>query len=56
MAKKPDKIDTSTLEDAPIGLLSDGKVNIVKADDPPFRPTIVDDDGNVIEMGDEDED
>lgn len=58
MAKKPDKkqIDhavSSTLEDHPIGMLPDGKLNIVERDAPPFKPTIVDDDGNVIEEGDE---
>lgn len=60
MAKKPDtkQVDqaaASTLEDHPIGMLPDGKLNIVQRDDPPFEPTIVDDDGNVIEEGDEDD-
>lgn len=52
MPKKPKKVPT-TLEDAPIGVLDDGKINLVNRDDPPFVPTIVDDDGNVIDEGDE---
>lgn len=36
---------TSTLEDYPPGMLPDGKLNVVKADDPPFEPVIVEDDG-----------
>lgn len=53
MAKKPEKIDTSTLEDAPIGVLDDGKINVIDKDAPPFKPKIVDDDGNEVEMDDE---
>ncbi len=60
MAKKPDKkqIDqaaASTLEDHPIGLLPDGKLNVVERDAPPFKPTIIDDEGNVVEEGDEED-
>ena len=54
MSKEPKKIDTSTLEDAPIGVLDDGEINFVKKDDPPFKPKIVDDDGNEVEMGEDD--
>lgn len=52
MAKDPKKLKdqvgkaTSTLEDYPPGLLPDGKLNTVRADDPPFEPEIVDDDGD----------
>lgn len=44
-----DKKPPTTLEDAPIGVLDDGKVNIVDKDAPPWRPKIVDADGNEIE-------
>jgi len=29
----------------PIGMLLDGKINIIKIDDPPFKPTVLDDSG-----------
>lgn len=55
MAKAPKKTDTevvdqavSTLEDWPIGMLPGGKLNIVKRDDPPFEPEIVDELGRPI--------
>lgn len=44
---------TSMDDGTPPGMLPDGKLDIVKADDPPYRPTLVDDDGNVIEEGEE---
>ena len=44
----------STFPNDAIGILSDGSLNVVKAGDPPFRPIIVDDEGNVVEI-DEDE-
>jgi hypothetical protein len=54
MAKKPKTKPPTTLPDEPIGLGPDGKILIVNADDPPFRPTVVDEDGNVVEIGDDD--
>jgi hypothetical protein len=37
----------------PIGILPDGRLNVVNIDDPPFRPILVDDEGNVIEWDDD---
>jgi hypothetical protein len=51
MSKEPKKV--STLEDWPLGVLPDGSMNIVNKDDPPFKPTIVDEDGNVVEDPDD---
>jgi hypothetical protein len=36
-----------------IGILPNGKLNIVNADDPPFRPIVVDERGRVIEPDDD---
>lgn len=45
MAKDTKKlVEKATLEDGPLGMLPDGKLNIVQVDDPPFEPEIVDDD------------
>lgn len=55
MAKAPkktsDQVDqaVSTLEDHPIGMLPGGKLNVVKADDPPFEPEIVDELGRPVQ-------
>ena len=51
MGKAPKKFDRAleALEDGPPGLMPDGKLNRVKADDPPFEPEIVDDEGDEIE-------
>jgi hypothetical protein len=53
MAKEPKKTvfdrAKEALTDAPPGLMPDGKLNTVKADDPPFEPEIVDDDGDELE-------
>jgi hypothetical protein len=38
----------STLEDWPIGMLPDGTLNIVNVDDPPFKPMVIDNLGNLI--------
>lgn len=57
MAKDKKKLENqvdqavTTLEDYPPGMLPDGKLDIVQEGDPPFRPTIVDDDGNEVEQG-----
>jgi hypothetical protein len=48
MAKQPTKVNTSTLEQGPIGAGPDGEVVLVNRDDPPFKPKIVDDEGNEI--------
>lgn len=53
MGKAPKKVDTSTLEDWPPGMLPDGKLHTVKRDDPPFEPEIVDDEGNELEAGED---
>lgn len=37
------------LNDAPPGLMPDGKLNTVDKDAPPFEPEIVDDEGGEIE-------
>jgi hypothetical protein len=47
------KINTCTLPNDPIGILPDGSLNVVKADDPPFHPNIVDDRGNIVEVDDD---
>lgn len=36
-------------EDCPIGMLPDGTLNIVKLDDPPFRPQLVDVNGHPLD-------
>lgn len=46
--KAPKPGSGMTDDDSPIGIV-DGKVNQVEKDAPPFKPTIVDDKGNVIE-------
>jgi hypothetical protein len=52
--KKPEpKPGSMTEEDAPIGIV-DGQVITVEKDAPPWKPTIVDDAGNVVELGDDD--
>ena len=43
--KKP-----STLEDAPIGVLDDGKINLVDKDAPPWKPKVIDADGNEVDL------
>jgi hypothetical protein len=35
-------------DDTGIGILPDGSLNIVNADDPPFKPIVLDKDGNEI--------
>jgi hypothetical protein len=39
---------TPELPNEPIGMLPDGTLNIVKIDDPPFTPLIVDDLGRAL--------
>jgi hypothetical protein len=39
---------TSELPNEPIGMLPDGTLNVVKFDDPPFEPLIIDDLGEGI--------
>jgi hypothetical protein len=41
----PRKPKMSTLPDEPIGILPDGTLNVIKIDDPPFQPKVVDDRG-----------
>jgi hypothetical protein len=49
MAKEP-KSGSGMLDDeSGIGVGVDGKPLVVDKDAPPFKPTIVDDEGNVIE-------
>jgi hypothetical protein len=43
------KINTSTFPSDPIGILLNGKLSVVRAEDPPFRPQVIDDVGNVVE-------
>lgn len=38
------QVNQATLEDSPLGMLPDGRLNVVEADAPPFEPEIVDDD------------
>jgi hypothetical protein len=47
------KINASTLPKDPIGILPDGSLNVVKAGDPAFRPSVVDDEGKVVEVDDD---
>jgi hypothetical protein len=47
------KINARTFPNDPIGILPDGSLNVVKFDDPPFRPIIIDEEGNVIELDDD---
>jgi hypothetical protein len=47
----PKEINTSVFPNDPIGVFLDGTLSIVKADDPPFRPKVVDDQGTIIEVG-----
>jgi hypothetical protein len=47
------KINASTLPKDPIGILPNGSLNVVKAGDPAFRPIVVDDEGKVIELDDD---
>lgn len=37
------QVDQATLEDTPLGMLPDGKLNVIRKDDPPFEPKIVED-------------
>lgn len=48
MAKKPKKIDTTSLPDSPIGLLPDGQLNVVDKDAPAFKPTVYNGDGKAL--------
>lgn len=51
MGKEPKKKFDRALEalnDAPPGLMPDGKLNVVQPGDPPFEPEIVDDEGNPV--------
>lgn len=50
MAKKP----PTTLPDEPIGVLDDGKISVVERDSPPFKIKVVDDEGNEVEVADDD--
>lgn len=52
MSKEPKKI--STLEDAPIGVDADGGIVTVDKDAPPSKIKVVDDEGNEVEMGEDD--
>jgi hypothetical protein len=47
------KIIASTLPNDPIGILPNGSLNVVKAGDPAFRPIVVDDEGKVLELDDD---
>jgi hypothetical protein len=42
------RITTSTFPDDPIGILPDGTINIVKVDDPPFKPKVYDSEGRLL--------
>lgn len=55
MAKKPETSSMMTDDESPIGALPSGGINIVNKDDPPFRPTVIDADGNVVDLDDDDE-
>lgn len=39
----------STLPNEPIGILPDGSINIVAVDDPPFQPTVLNNQGEPID-------
>ena len=58
MGKQPkklaNKIGTMTDDESGIGMLPDGKLNVVDRDAPPFKPKIVDDEGNEVEIGEDD--
>lgn len=41
---------TMTDDNSGIGILPDGSLNIVNADDPPFKPRVFDEDGNEIDI------
>jgi hypothetical protein len=43
----------TTLPTEPIGMLPDGTLSIVKANDPRFCQRIVDEEGNLVELGEE---
>jgi hypothetical protein len=49
----PKEITTSTFPNDPIGILPNGKLNVVNADDPPFHPNVVDEEGNIVEIGED---
>lgn len=51
MGKAPKKLKTGgmTDDDTPIGMSADGGLNIVNPDDPPWKPKVLDADGNEID-------
>jgi hypothetical protein len=46
------KINASTFPTDGIGILPNGNLNVVKTDDPTFRPIVVDDEGKEVELND----
>lgn len=57
MAKEPKKSEpkpgSMTEDDAPLGIV-DGQVVTVDKDAPRWRPTVVDEQGNPVELGEDD--
>lgn len=54
MGKEPKTVfdrAKEALNDAPPGLMPNGRLNTVDKDAPPFEPEIVDDEGDEIEPG-----
>lgn len=51
MGNPPKKLKTGgmTDDDSPIGMSADGKLNIVDPDSPPWKPKVLDKDGNEID-------
>lgn len=52
-SKPEPKFGSMTENDEPIGIV-DGQVVTVDKDAPPWKPTIVDDEGNPVELGEDD--
>ena len=50
MSKKSRKKRISTLPNEPIGLLPDGSINFVSIDDPPFRPLVLNEQGQPVDI------
>lgn len=52
-SKPEPKPGSMTEDDAPIGIVGDQVISVEK-DAPPWKPTIVDDEGNPVELGEDD--
>jgi hypothetical protein len=44
----PKRVDYDAYYDHPTGMLPDGTINLVKADDPPFKPKVYDNHGRLL--------